>query len=223
MLSWIAASVLFASSEEGAGLVVEHFHYVGPFLVLLLCGLGLPLPEEITLLGAGILVHQGEADFAAIALVCAAAILIGDSIPYWLGRHFGQAALRIGWVARVLHPERFAALERRFAAHGNWVVFTCRFLPGVRIPGYFVAGTLGMGYARFLTLDGLGVLLSVPLAIWLGILFGDSIERMEKHVADFHLLLAFLLVSVVLVLATRHFVRRRLRRIASGDSPPRIE
>ena len=183
----------------------------------------MPLPEELSLLAAGILLFQERVEYWPMLAVCVAGVVGGDVIPYTVGRVFGKRALRYRAVRRLIHPRRFRKLERRFAAHGNWVVFTCRFLPGVRIPGYFVAGTLGMGYARFLTLDGLGVLLSVPLAIWLGILFGDSIERMEKHVADFHLLLAFLLVSVVLVLATRHFVRRRLRRIASGDSPPRIE
>lgn len=223
MHPWIALLALAAWPSAGSDGLAEHFPYVGPFLVLLLCGIGLPLPEEITLIGAGILVHKGEADFRLMALVCASAILIGDAIPFWLGRRYGKAALRIGWVAKVLHPERFAALERRFAAHGNWVVFTCRFLPGVRIPGYFVAGTLGMGYGRFLTLDGLGVLVSVPAAIWLGILFGGSIEVLEQRVEDFHLLLAFLLVSIVSVLVTRHLVQRRARRLASSDSPPRTD
>ena len=76
--------------------------------------------------------------------MCSLAILLGDSIPYWVGRHWGLAALKTRLVAKILHPERFASLERRFAAHGNWVVFSCRFMPGLRIPAYFVAGTLRM-------------------------------------------------------------------------------
>jgi len=203
---------LLAQLTGGIDALIERFHYVGPFLVLLLCGVGLPLPEEVTLIGSGILVYQGQVDFVPICAVCGCAILIGDSAPYWLGRRFGPAALRIRWVERVLHPERFAQLERRFAAHGNWVIFTCRFLPGIRIPGYFVAGTMRMGYLRFIALDALGVVVSVPVSIWVGYLFGGSVEVLHRRVKDLHLLLAFLLASTMIVVLVRVRIRRRAAR-----------
>jgi len=89
-----------------------RFHYVAPFCVLMLCGLGAPLPEEVTLIGCGFLLSQHDVTFAKITLVCTVAILLGDSIPYWLGRHYGLSALKTRWVAKILHPERFAKLER---------------------------------------------------------------------------------------------------------------
>src|SRR5688572_25612104 len=142
--------------EDWIGGSFGRFHYLAPFVVLFLCGVGLPLPEEVTLLGSGLLLHQGEVEFVPIVVVCSLAILLGDSIPYWLGRRFGMNALRVRWVRRIIHPERFARLEKRFQRHGNWAVFACRFFAGVRIPGYFLAGTLRMGFGRFLLLDGLG-------------------------------------------------------------------
>jgi len=199
------------------------FHYLAPFVLLLLCGLGLPLPEEVTLLGAGILVDQNpNVEFLPIVLVCAVAILLGDSLPYWLGRHWGPRALRIRAVRRILHPERFARLEKRFSDHGNWATFGCRFLPGVRIPGYFVAGTMGMGYGRFLLLDTLGVAVSVPISIHLGRLFGDSVDQIHHMYGKAHLIFAFLALALVLVM----LVRSRSRRApdppkASGEPPPR--
>jgi membrane protein DedA with SNARE-associated domain len=149
----------------------ENFPYLGPFIFLLLCGLGLPSPEEVALIGAGILLHNRDetgVHYLPMLLVCSSAILIGDSLPFWLGRHYGLAALKLKWVAKLLHPERFAALERRFQSHGNWAIFSCRFLPGLRIPGYFVAGTLRMSFWRFLILDTLGVAISVPASIYSG-------------------------------------------------------
>jgi membrane protein DedA with SNARE-associated domain len=186
-----------------------RFHYMAPFTVLLLCGLGLPLPEEVALIGSGILLYQGEVKFVPIMVVCSLAILLGDSIPYWLGRHYGLAALKTRWVAKVLHPERFAALERRFAAHGNYAVFTCRFLPGLRIPGYFVAGTLRMSYPRFIFIDFLGVLISVPASIYLGKIFGDSMESLRKKVHDLHLWLALGVVALILIFLVRAIWRKR--------------
>ena len=142
-------------------------------------------------------------------------ILLGDSIPFWLGRHYGLAALRARWVARILHPERFAALERRFAERGNWAIFTCRFLPGLRIPGYFVAGTLGMSYSRFMMLDALGVALSVPASILIAAWVGGTFEEISHEVRGLHMWLLFAIVSLLLVM----FVRGRMRRRETAKSP----
>lgn len=199
--------------------IFSEFSYTGPFLVLVLCGVGLPLPEEVTLIGSGLLCYRGEVEFWPIVLVCSAAILIGDSGPFWLGRRYGMSALKIGWVAKILHPERFARLERRFAAHGNWAVFLCRFVAGIRVPGYFVAGTMKMTFPRFLALDALGVALTVPISIYLGLLFGGQIDRLHQSMADFHLILAFLLLSVLLVVLVRYRRGRIERRAAAAKAP----
>jgi membrane protein DedA with SNARE-associated domain len=192
----------------------NEYPYFAPFLVLLLCGMGLPLPEEVTLIGAGVFLHRGNIDFWKITAVCSAAILIGDSIPYWLGRRFGMSALRWRVLRRIVHPERFTKLERKFQEHGNWATFACRFFAGVRIPGYFLAGTMRMSYARFLVLDALGVLLSVPISIWFGKVFGENVDELKRSVHDLHLILAFLVLALVVVMVVRG--RRRTERSAAA-------
>ena len=194
----------------------SRFHYLAPFTVLFLCGLGLPMPEEVALIGSGILLHQQKVEALPIILVCSGAILLGDSIPFWLGRHYGLAALRARWVAKILHPERFATLERRFAEKGNWAIFTCRFLPGLRIPGYFVAGTLRMSFSRFLLLDALGVLISVPTSILAAAWVGGTFEEISRRVQGFNLWLLFGVLSLLFVV----FVRGRVRRRALEKAPP---
>ena len=187
---------LSSSAQE----VMQQFTYLGPFLILLLCGMGLPLPEEVTLIGAGLLVSQGKVDFVTISLVCSLAILMGDAIPFWLGHHYGKSILKRPLLSRVLHPERFAKLEERFLEHGNWATFMCRFLPGIRIPGYFVAGTMRMKFLRFLSLDALGVLITVPLSIKLGNLFGGQVDRLKDQMEHLHLVLAFLVIALLIIL-----------------------
>lgn len=183
--------------------IALNLSYMGPFLGLILCGLGLPLPEEAFLLPAGVLLHRGEVEFLPITILCSGAILLGDSLPFYLGRRYGMRALEIPWIARVLHPERFQRFRRRFDAHGNWAVFGCRFLPMLRIPGYFVAGTMGMRYTRLLWLDGLGVLLSVPTSIFLGKLLGDQVDRLKETVHELHVILALAVCILILLIVVR--------------------
>ncbi|HEX6883624.1 MAG TPA: DedA family protein [Planctomycetota bacterium] len=219
MLLLAPAPDLIAHVQEMA----QSLSYMGPFLGLLLCGLGLPLPEEVFLLSAGILLYKGEVEFVRITLLCSFAILLGDSLPFLLGRRYGMRALEIPWVARVLHPERFQRFRRRFDAHGNWAVFACRFLPMLRIPGYFVAGTMGMRWARMLLLDGLGVLLSVPVSIFLGKLLGSQVDRLKDTVHDLHLILAVVVCALFFVLVIRGRWARATPptgRAGPPDEPP---
>ncbi len=188
-------------------------HYLGPWLLLMLCGLGAPLPEEAALIPAGVMLADpdNQLNFLHMTLVCTSAILLGDSLPFLLGKRYGLAVLKLRLVSKVLHPERFAAFERRFAEHGNWAIFTCRFLPGLRIPGYFIAGTLKMSYARFLVLDSLGVLISVPTSIfaakWVTERFGEAQAKRTVH--EFMIWVAVVMVAGVISWVWIRGVRRR--------------
>jgi membrane protein DedA with SNARE-associated domain len=217
LLYWRPA-MLFLENVGWIDQLFGEFGYLAPFLVLLLCGFGLPLPEEVSLIGAGLLVHRGEVRFLPITLVCSVAILLGDSLPFWLGRRYGLAALRVRWVARMVHPERFARLQRRFEEHGNWATFVCRFFAGVRIPGYFVAGMMGMSYPRFILLDALGVLISVPVSIFLGRLFANQMDTLHAKLKDFHLLLGFLALTLILIMVFRSLAKRAAR---GRELPPK--
>ncbi len=204
--------------------------YLAPFVVLLLCGFGLPIPEEVTMLGAGFLAHRGEVEFVPVIAVCFVATLLGDSIPYWVGRHYGRRALRSRAVRRALHPERLRSIERRFARSGLWAVFVCRFLPGVRLPAWFTAGTLGIPYHRFIAVDGLAAALMTPFFVALGRYSGAKISELEGRVEGFTQILGFvaiaLVLGVLLHLTVNHKPRRGLggaRRTAAAAAPERAE
>ena len=202
---------------EGLGELVTgyitRFNYLGAFVVLLLCGVGLPLPEEVTLVACGYLMHEGVVEFWRVSAICSAAILLGDSIPYWLGRIYGMRALQGRFVRRILHPERFARLEDKFKSHGLWATFVLRFMPGARIAGYFLVGTMKMSYGRFLLIDGLGVAVSVPSSIWAASYAAGKLA--EGGHSGIGKLLILIAIVVVLALAGR-FLRKRQQ----PPSPP---
>lgn len=188
--------------------MVEQYTYLGAFAVLLLCGFGLPIPEEVTIVGAGFLLHKGLVDHWPILLTCYAGVLAGDSIPYTVGRLWGDRAFEHRWVRRVLHKQRMERLEARFRRHLVLGVFTCRFLPGARWPGYFIAGHLGMPAWKWLTLDAIGAAIMVPVVLHLGRAFGANVEEAQHRVEDFGLLMAFAAFALVVSV----FVRSRILR-----------
>ena len=85
---------------------------------------------------------------------------------------------------------------------------------------------MGMSTLRFLLLDGLGVLLTVPASIYIGKLFADQIDKLEATMKDLHLILAFIALSLVVILAVRFWrnarqrrLKRRAERVQAEGSP----
>ena len=57
--------------------IFADYGYVAVFVMLLLCGFGLPIPEDITLVAGGIIAGLGYADVHTMFAVCMAGVLIG--------------------------------------------------------------------------------------------------------------------------------------------------
>lgn len=201
----------------------SEFGYLAPFTILLLCGFGLPIPEEVTMLGSGFLLYQERVEMLPIIAVCFIATLLGDSIPYTLGRKFGRKALKVRNIRRALNPARIRAMERRFREGGLKTVFACRFIPGLRLPAWFTAGTLGMPYHRFIAVDGLGALIMTPFFVLLGRASGEKIAELESSVENLTQILGFVVVSVAAVLAIHFLITRRLPSSKEGPKGSRAE
>lgn len=143
--------------------------YIAVFAVLMICSLGIPIPEDISLVAGGVIAGLGYADVRVMCVVGLAGVLLGDALMFLVGRYFGARALRLRWVAALLTPRRYAQVQAKFDRYGNRLMFFARFLPGMRTAVFLSAGmTKRVTFLRFLLFDGFAALLSVPFWIWLG-------------------------------------------------------
>jgi membrane protein DedA with SNARE-associated domain len=186
--------------------------YLIIFGVLLLCGLGLPLPEDISLILGGYIAYSGGARLSGMIAVGFLGILCGDSLIYLAGRRFGdRVASGKGFftriVARIVTPEKRARVEKLFQGHGEKIVMLARFLPGVRAVTYFTAGSAGLSYLRFIMFDGLAALASAPLLVYVGYRFGGELEMVVKKIRDGQIAVIAAIVAGV----AGYFLLRRWR------------
>lgn len=156
---------------------IEHFTYVGIFLFLFLCGLGLPVPEELILLSAGFLSFLGYTGFYPTAAVAYAGVVVGDLLIYGLGRRWGHDLVHHRHIQKFIRPHHLDKVHHYFHRYGSRAIFLARFASGLRAPIFWVAGTLKMSLARFLLTDMCAALISVPLMIFLGRYFGEDLEH----------------------------------------------
>lgn len=163
---------------------MADYPYLVVGAVFLLCGLGLPLPEEIVLLAGGYFCAKfpDKAEVHWMMVWCATAILAGDLLPFVLGRVFGARLLRLRWLRYLITKQRLASFDRWFRRRGDMVILIARFLAGLRVVAFFTAGTMKMPWRRFLLLDGLGIGLMVPLLVWLGSRSAGFIDEMIQTV-----------------------------------------
>jgi len=184
------------------------FAYATVFGILVACGLGVPLPEDISLILGGFLAHKGAASLPVMMVVGFAGILVGDSLIFFAGRRLGGNLGRGGkggFFARIVTPEKRAKVEGLFVKHGQKIVCIARFMPGVRAVTYFTAGSVGMPFWRFIFWDGLAALLSAPVFIWLGFHFGGELDTLISKFKEGQ----YVVLGVLLAMGIGYFVWRR--------------
>lgn len=128
---------------------------------------GLFLPSQTALLGAGlVLAQQGrELDAWALAVCAVAAAVAGNQLGYAIGGRGGTRLLarRNG---RLLNRANLARANRFFAHSGVWAVVCARWVPFVRTLAPMLAGAARMDRQRYLAASVAGAVTWVlPLII----------------------------------------------------------
>jgi membrane protein DedA with SNARE-associated domain len=184
--------------------------YLLVFAILLACGLGLPIPEDITLFVAGMLAYYGLVNVWVMIGVCMAGVLIGDSTIFWLGAKYGRELTKKPVFSKLLSPERLDSVkEKLHSNHGNKVIFAARFMPGLRAPTFFSAGTLHLPLKVFLFYDGLAALISVPSIVWLVYHFGSLADDVFKAIQDVEHFIVFFIVAGIIFMAAKWYLKHK--------------
>lgn len=180
--------------------------YVVLAVTLVLCGLGLPIPEDISLISAGYMAHLGVLNVHAAFAVCFSSVLAGDMVAFTLGRRVGPHALRSRFLRRVFTPSKQERARDYFDRYGSKVIFVARFLPGLRFTIFFSAGSLGFRPLAFFACDALAAALSVPALVYLAWHFGEDIDHVVSwaHRSQWSIVIGVIgLVLLALWKATR--------------------
>jgi membrane protein DedA with SNARE-associated domain len=169
-------------------IVTEHA-FLSFFIFLLLFGFTLPISEEIALALVGVTARSTGVGFAMALIAALPALMIADLGYYSLARLIGPRLLRFRLFKRFIKPESVCEGERYFHRRGPRIVFACRFVIGLRAPAILAAGLLRMNLRRFISYDGLALVIAVPL--WLGVGFALG-AQLDSEVGTLGKVLAFI-------------------------------
>lgn len=158
-------------------------------MMMLLSAVGLPLPEEVTLVSVGILAYMGAnpdkypppfpgAPFVhptTAAIVAFFAVFLSDFLIYGIGRFFGSRVFEWGPVKRVISAEGRLRIEKWTHKYGSLACGIFRFTPGIRFPGHLACGMVKFPAWKFALVDGIAAMISVPTQILILAHYGEDI------------------------------------------------
>jgi membrane protein DedA with SNARE-associated domain len=147
------------------------------FVFLIVFAFTLPICEEIAVALVGVTMRATNTNFFLAALVALAAILLQDASYFFIARLFGPKLLRHKLLARLVKPASIVSGERYFMRRGPFIVFSTRFVVGLRAPVILGAGFLRMPWLRFTLYDFLAALLMTPAWLFVGYALGAQFDR----------------------------------------------
>ncbi len=189
------------------------------FIVVFLNNLGLPLPGETILFGAGFMLGKAAGSLWQPMAAGTAASFLGGICSFWLGRRLGHGGLeKIHWLH--LTPERLKWPEQFFKRHGAKAVFIARFIALFPpVAANLMAGMAKMPWRVFLFFNLTGSAAYAVSYILIGYFFGKKWKQLEAWLGPttLYLILAWIALAVLGVVF-RHSVSEFVKRLVSRKS-----
>jgi membrane protein DedA with SNARE-associated domain len=187
-----------------------NYGYFAVFGVLILCGFGLPVPEDVSLVAGGVISALGNTNEHIMFAVGMAGVLIGDAIVFTAGLTYGERILKNRFVAKIITPARYDMVQEQFHKYGKWVVFMARFMPGLRTPIFLTAGvSKRVSFLRFFITDFLAAIISVPIWVYLGFYGASNFDQLKTWIKQGQITIFLLVAVVVLGFAVKIYRSRR--------------
>jgi len=194
-------------------LLMARHGYALTFSLLLAEAVGLPFPAAIALVAAGAAVAAHGLWGPYVLLVAVTALLLGDTVQFWLGRYMGW--LLLGFLCRVsINPETcILRSAESFYKRGKVTLIIAKFIPGVNTMAAPLAGSMKMRFWQFLRLDFLGALVYASTYLAIGFLSRDFLKAVLRgfHVAG--RAMEAVIISALVVYAIYRIVQYRKYRM----------
>lgn len=183
---------------------VHHFGYIGIFIMSFLESTFVPIPSEVTMVPAGVLVQQGLMNFWIVVIMATLGALGGSLFNYYLAYYLGRKFFyKYGKYFFFTH-DKIDKLDKFFASHGDISTFTGRLIPGVRHFIAFPAGLAHMDLKKFCIYTGIGSGIWMITLTVVGYYIGDNKALVKRYMPYVVAVVVFIAVLCVLFYIWRH-------------------
>lgn len=193
------------------------------FAALFLCGLGLPLPEDVPLIVTGAFLVQDPnghvwEEWLIVGGLNWLGIMGGDVMLYWISRKLGRNVTKLPLIGKHVTNDRIDKVGGWFNQYGVAVVAVGRLVAGIRGAMVVTAGISRFHFGKFLIADGIAAVISGGLFMLLGHWLGDTLtDAVFKKYSHWFLLGA---ITLVVLLVAYMLYKRRTHKDPLVPEPP---
>lgn len=189
--------------------IMSGLGYFGIFVLMAIESSFIPFPSEVVLIPAGFLVQQGKMNFILVLLMGTLGSLVGALLNYFIALHFGRKGVEIliNKYGKIffLDNNKLKNSDYFFNQHGEITTFTGRLIPIVRQWISIPAGFSKMQLSKFCVYTCLGAGIWSFILIYLGYLFGENIEVINKNLN----VISWTLIIFVIIIFLIYFLKRK--------------
>lgn len=185
---------------------IEHVPYLGFFLLLILGGIGLPFPEDTTLILCGFLISTQVVKPVPALLVVYSGVLMADLFLYFVGKKYGRMIVTHRKFKKILTSERLAWLEDKFSKRGVFIILLGRHLIGLRVQIIIVSGVMKMSFVKFLIADAISSMFTIAIMVGAGYMGGNSLQVIKNDISKIeHVGILLAVVGLIVYVVFRYF------------------
>ncbi|MDA8169838.1 MAG: DedA family protein [Nitrospiraceae bacterium] len=188
--------------------LMQHFPACGLFALLVLGGLGLPFPEDATLILCGFLISTGVTNPVTALIAVYAGMLSTDFLLYHVGRKYGRKIVEDRRFHRLLSAKKIAWLEKGFNKWGILFLLGGRQLVGLRAQLFLFSGVMKMPFYKFVLSDAVSSIVTMAIMVSIGYLGGTSLEVLRKDMTRIEHFFILGFVAAVFVYFFYKYFRR---------------
>jgi membrane protein DedA with SNARE-associated domain len=160
---------------------IGHYKYAGIFFLQSLGMLGLPMPDESTMMFLGYLVFKGKLQFVFTVAAAFLGNIFGSTMAFFIGKSFGILVLKKHGSRVGITPERIENAHNWFRHIGKWLLSIGYIIPGIRNIMAYIAGTSKLEYWMFAVFAYSGSLLWTTGFIYSGVWLGNGWKRISSN------------------------------------------
>jgi membrane protein DedA with SNARE-associated domain len=160
--------------------LIAHHGYLLIFAVVLAEAIGMPVPAALALVAGGAAAAAHSLSLPKALAIAIAAMLIGDTLLFILGRYMGWSLL--GLLCRLsVNPESCVLRSAEsFYKRGKTTLLIAKFIPGVNTMAPPLAGSMRMPFRQFIRFDCAGASLYILAYGGMGFIFRDFLAALTR-------------------------------------------
>ncbi|MEK6850348.1 MAG: DedA family protein [Nanoarchaeota archaeon] len=199
---------LISSSVQYLITTISSMGYLGIFLLMAIESTIFPLPSELVLIPAGVLVQRGEMNVLFVIIFSALGSLLGSLLIYFLSRYLGRKVVDslVKKYGKFVFLDEYSIIKSEFffKKHGEITIFISRLLPVVRHLISIPAGFSKMPIWKFSVYTLFGSAFWSLVLIYFGYFFGIAIANKNMSLITILFVIFCLLIIGLYMIVNRN-------------------